>query len=129
MPAARSGTFSRRRFQAQTATERHLVSEELIAYLSWLIYVAAFKDKTGLQHEAFYNTKVAYLKAAAPRWRSDLFIELQAWYDQYPASKKRSRSSASGPVEEVLECVRTYNMDDADNFVDPLEDAPAAMGR
>ena len=110
-------------------TERHLVSEELIAYLSWLIYVAAFKDKTGLQHEAFYNTKVAYLKAAAPRWRSDLFIELQAWYDQYPASKKRSRSSASGPVEEVLECVRTYNMDDADNFVDPLEDAPAAMGR
>ena len=109
-------------------TERHLISEELIAYLSWLIYVAAFKNKTGLQHEVFYNTKVAYLKSAAPRWRSDLFIELQAWYEQHPPSKKRSRSSA-GAVEEVSEFVRTYNNDDADNFVDPLEDPPAAVGR
>ena len=58
----------------------------------------------------------------------DLFIELQAWYEQHPPSKKRSRSSA-GAVEEVSEFVRTYNNDDADNFVDPLEDPPAAVGR
>ena len=95
------------------------------------MYAPDFKEVAGLHQVAFYNTKVAYQKAAVPRWRAGLLNELHALYDQYPASKKRSRSSASGPVEEVLECVRTYNMDDADNFVDPLleQPQPQALGR
>ncbi len=32
-------------------TERHLISEELIAFLSWIIYVAAYKTSTGLANE------------------------------------------------------------------------------
>ena len=36
-------------------TDKFLVSAELIAYLKWLIYVAAFKDRSNLPHEVFYR--------------------------------------------------------------------------
>ena len=45
-------------------TDKFLVSAELIGsgYLKWLIYVAAFKDRTGLNHEEFYSKEVAFMK-------------------------------------------------------------------
>ena len=111
-------------------TERHLISEELIAYLSWIIYVAAFKNSTGLVHEVFYNTKVTYLKAVGPLWRLELFIQVEAWYQQYQPrpSKKRRRSFAGAVVEVVAEFVLTFKVVDADNFVDPLQPRPPGMG-
>ena len=42
-------------------TEKFPVSEDLIAYLKWLIYVAAFKDGGNADHVAFYNKEVAFL--------------------------------------------------------------------
>ena len=42
-------------------TEKYLVSSELIAYLKWLIYVAAFKDRGNVDHLLFYNKELAYL--------------------------------------------------------------------
>lgn len=49
-------------------TNKYLVSAELIGFLMWLIYVAPFKDRGNVEHEVFYNTKVAYLKSAEPQW-------------------------------------------------------------
>jgi len=109
--------------------ERHLISEELIAYLHWIIYVAAFKNRAGLFHEVFYNTKVAYLRSAGSRWRSELYIQLDAWYQRYPPGKKRSRSSAGKIVEEVGDFVRAFKVVDADEFVDPLAEPPQVVGR
>ena len=86
------------------------------------MYVAAFKDRSNVAHEIFYNTKVAYLKSAAPRWRTDLYMELAAWYEKYPPSKKRGRSSGAKVVDDVGEFVRAYKIVDLDEFVDPLQD-------
>ena len=53
-----------RRFLAQSCMS--VLSEKLIAFLCWIIYLAAFKTCASLAQEVFYNTKVAHLKAA---WR------------------------------------------------------------
>ena len=53
-----------RRFLAQSCMS--VLSEKLIAFLGWIIYLAAFKTCASLAQEVFYNTKVAHLKAA---WR------------------------------------------------------------
>ena len=37
-------------------TDEHVISEELVAYLMWLIYVAAFKDSSNVAHQITYNT-------------------------------------------------------------------------
>ncbi len=103
-------------------TDKHVISEELVAYLMWLIYIAAFKDRSNVPHEVFYNTKVAYLRSAALRWRTDLYIKLAAWYEKYPPSKKRSRSSGATVVDDVGEFVRAYKIVNLDEFVDPLQD-------
>ena len=65
------------------STDKFLVSAELIGsgYLKWLIYVAAFKDRTGLNHEEFYSKEVAFMKHPNnlnQQWRGHLFKELEA---------------------------------------------------
>ena len=42
-------------------TETYLVSAKLIAYLKWLIYLAAFKDCSNVDHLLYYNKEVAFL--------------------------------------------------------------------
>ena len=42
-------------------TEKYVVSAELIAYLKWLIYVAAFKDSSNVDHVRFYNKELLFL--------------------------------------------------------------------
>ena len=49
-------------------TDNFLVSAELIAYLKWLIYVAAFKDSSTLQHELYYQKQVVMFNQNA-QWR------------------------------------------------------------
>ena len=44
--------------------DKFLVSAELIAYLKWLIYVAAFKDRATLQNEVFYRRELAMFKGS-----------------------------------------------------------------
>jgi hypothetical protein len=39
-------------------TDQNLISTELIAYLKWLICVAAYEDDSTLPHEEFYQKQV-----------------------------------------------------------------------
>jgi hypothetical protein len=39
-------------------TELDLIGPQLIAYLKWLIYVAAYEDRFTLAHEEFYQKQV-----------------------------------------------------------------------
>jgi hypothetical protein len=45
-------------------TDQHLISKGLIAYLKWLIYIAAYEDRSTVAHVEFYQIK-------------DLFIGIQ----------------------------------------------------
>ena len=53
------------RFMTQTNTSS---AATLIAYLKWLIYVAAFRDRGNVAHEHYYNTEVANLNSAGAQW-------------------------------------------------------------
>jgi hypothetical protein len=79
------------------ATEKHLVSPELMAYLKWLIYTAPFKDPfaqpRGNQHTQFYFDWVATFADKEKVFRQRLHEALDIWYGRFPATKKRSRSS------------------------------------
>ena len=58
-------------------SDKYLVSAEIVAYLKWLIYIAAFKERGNLGHEVFYSTELAFLKKPANvQWRSFLCAEL-----------------------------------------------------
>ena len=85
-------------------TDKFLVSAETIAYLKWLIYVAAFKERGNVGHEVFYNKELAFLNhPRSARWRSFLCAELLEWYIQFPSFKKRKSRSSSAPVHGVVE--------------------------
>ena len=69
--------------------DNYLVSEELIGYIKWLIYVAAFKDRGGMALQALYAKYVARLNLPqSRRWMGQLFLVLQAWYDDYNPAKR-----------------------------------------
>ena len=104
-----------------------VISPELIAYLKWLIYVAAYEDRSLVEHEQFYQDQVAFYRNPAyyKIWRSLLYQELHAWYQEHPRSSKKRKScgKASGHVAVVN---RTFqHMDD---FVDLLDDDGGAGG-
>ena len=101
-------------------SDKYLVSAEIVAYLKWLIYIAAFKERGNVAHEVFYNTELAYLKKPENgRWRSFLCAELLEWYKEFPPSKKRKSRSSGQPIVEIVEVTRV--MKNVDGFVDPLE--------
>jgi hypothetical protein len=111
-------------------TDKYLVSEHLIAYLKWLIYVAAFKDRSTLPHEDFYGDVLAMFKGSG-QWRGRLYNELEAWYKDFQPSKRRRSHGASTSRENNANSTRVFV--DLDDFVDPLNpqaaagaDAPAA---
>ena len=109
-------------------TDKFLVSAELIAYLKWLIYVAAFKERSGLNHEEFYAKEVAFLNHPNNKQcRGLLFKALEAWYAEFKPTKKRARKSAGKAVEGVCidENRRFFNVD---GFEDPFEDGAPAAG-
>jgi len=105
-------------------TEKYLVSSELIAYLKWLIYVAAFKDRGNVDHLLFYNKELAYLNHPSnKRWRGFLYTALDAWYSEFKPSKKRKGRSSGGAGAEaiVVDGDRRF-LDNIDDFPDPLDD-------
>ena len=116
-----------------------VLGEKLIAFLSWIIYLAVFKTCASLAQEVFYNTKVAHLKAACRcrdhgGGRSSSFRSKPGTTGKgtrHASSELLPRTSSSnfflGAVEEVSEFARTYIVN-TNNFVDPLEDPPAAIG-
>jgi hypothetical protein len=113
-------------------TDRQLISPELIAYLKWLIYVAAYEDRSTLAHVEFYQKQVALFQNPATYkiWRSLLYKELDEWYKEHPPTKKRkSYGAASGSPSVVAD----YQIRNVDNFVDLLDDdvdvAGAPAGR
>ena len=108
--------------------DKYLVSAELIGYLKWLIYTAAFKDSTDLNHEEFYIKEVKFLNHPQNKtWRGHLYTALEAWYTEFKPTKKRSRRSGPKPVEafDIDDDGRVF-MDDLDTFNDPLAEPPAA---
>ena len=109
-------------------TDKYLVSAELIAYLKWLIYVAAFKDRSNVQHELFYRQELAMFKDSE-QWRSQLYVELEAWYKDFQPSKRRKVNTRAVTAMDVVAVRRFKQMDE---FVDLLADdatAAAAGGR
>jgi len=101
-------------------TDKFLVSAETIAYLKWLIYVAAFKERGNVAHEVFYNKELAFLNhPRSARWRSFLCAELLQWYILFPSFKKRKSRSSSASVQVVVYVDRVFK--DVDGFQDPLE--------
>ena len=101
-------------------TDHDLVSAELIAYLKWLIYVAAYEDRSQLEHVKFYNDELIFLQHPNNRqWRGRLYTALEEWYSEHPPTKKR-RSNIGGAERPTGDNVnRRLNIDD---FVDPLAD-------
>ena len=108
-------------------TDKYLVSAELIGYLKWLIYTAAFKDRTDLNHEEFYIKEVKFLNHPQNKtWRRHLYTALDAWYTEFKPTKKRAHRSGPKPVEALAIDDDRGFMEDVDNFVDPFADPPAA---
>jgi hypothetical protein len=93
-----------------------------------LIYTAAFKDRTDLNHEEFYIKEVKFLNHPQNKtWRGHLYTALEAWYTEFKPTKKRSRRSGPIPVEafDIDDDGRVF-MDDLNTFNDPLAEPPAA---
>ena len=106
-------------------TDKFLVSAELIAYLKWLIYVAAFKDRSSVQHDLYYQRELAKFSRST-QWRGMLFIVLDAWYKDFQPSKKRRSNNY-----RAVSVVDVDGVDDfkyIDNFVDPLAQPARAPG-
>ena len=76
--------------------ERHVVSPELMAYLKFLIYTAAFKDpladKRGAEHVQYYLRWTLTFAAHEDVYRKQLLEALEIWYDMFPPTKRRARS-------------------------------------
>ena len=95
--------------------EKYLVSAKLIAYLKWLMNVAAFKDCGNVDH--LHNKQVAFLNHPNNQlWRELLYTALDAWYSKFsgkPSKKQKGRFSCGTWVDFFT------NIDD---FFDPLAD-------
>jgi hypothetical protein len=78
-------------------SDQHLISQELIAYLKWLIHVAAYNDRSTLAHAVFYQKQVLLYQNPAnyKMWRSQLYKELDEWYKEHLPSKKRKIHGAA----------------------------------
>jgi len=75
--------------------EKYLVSAKLIAYLKWLMNVAAFKDCGNVDHLLYYNKQVVFLNHLNNQlWRELLYTALDAWYSKFsgkPSKKQKGR--------------------------------------
>ena len=114
-------------------TDKYLVSAEIIAYLKWLIYVAAFKDRGNVAHELFYNKELGFLKKpSSAQWRAQLYKALEGWYNDFKPSRKRKSVARAANSEDVVDVDRVFKH--VDNFDDnpwgadagPADDGPLA---
>ena len=84
-----------------------------------MIYVAAFKEHTGLNLEEFYSKEFMFLNHPNNKqWRGHLFKALEAWYTKFKPFKKSACKSAGKAADGVgLDDDRDFI--DVDNFDNP----------
>jgi hypothetical protein len=92
--------------QDATERERFIIGPELIAYLKWLIYVAAFKDASegerGLINIKFFTDWVNEIFSKEKGYRKLLLEELQICYTKHPTTKKRGRESIEQDLSRLV---------------------------
>ena len=78
-------------------TEKYLVSAELIAYLKWLIYVAAFKDRGNVNHVRFYNND-------NKRWKGSSTMRSMPGTpsSSHPRNAREGPAAAQGLMQLIL---------------------------
>jgi hypothetical protein len=83
--------------QDATEREKFIIGPELIAYLKWLIYTAAFKDPSagerGVPNIKFFTDWVQEIFSKEQGYRKLLLEELKIWYTKHLPAKKRGRDS------------------------------------
>jgi ubiquitin len=109
-------------------TDQDLIGQQLIAYLKWLIYVAAYEDRSTLAHQEFYQKQIVIFKNPETYkvWRTLLYKELNEWYTDHPqASKKRKRTGGASRIVDVVVGGDEYLNE---NFVDLLDNLKSGAG-
>jgi hypothetical protein len=115
----------------QDATEREklIIGAELIAYLKWLIYTAAFKDPSagerGILNNKFSTDWVQEIFSKEQGYRKFLLEELQIWYTKPPPAKKRGRDS----IEQGLPRLEPGNVITLDDWELENDDDDDVAGR
>ena len=113
------------------AKEKRIVSPELIAYLKWLIYTAAFKDPfvepRGAIHRQFYLDWVDFFASKEDSFRQRLKEHLEIWYAKFPAGKKHGRSSRADNIPRANRR-RSASLDDPDIQDDEVAGPRPAVG-
>ena len=88
-----------------------------------MIYVAAFKERTGLNLEKFYSKEFAFLNHPNNKQRRGHLFKatLASWYTEFKPTKKCARKSARTTADGVgIDDDRDFiNIDNLDN---PLAD-------
>lgn len=82
-----------------------IVNSKTIAYLKWLIYIAAFKDEKFrclIDDSQFYVAQCKTLEAAENNfWKEDLLDELETWYQAHPPTSKKRKSTLQNEFTNV----------------------------
>ena len=118
----------------QDATEREkmIIGPELIAYLKWLIYTAAFKDPSagerGVPNIKFFTDWVQEIFSKEQGYRKLLLEELQIWYAKHQPAKKRGRDSIEQDLPRLVPG-NVITLDDWELENDDDDDAGRASGR
>jgi hypothetical protein len=110
-----------------------LVSADILAYLKWLIYTAAFKEPTleprGSIHEKFYKAWRRAFRSSEDVIRKKLKKMLEVWYAKHPPTRKnagRKSDFAEHSDEEKAPVIKIYHDSDDDTDRDDLP--PSAEG-
>ena len=86
--------------------EKFVISPELIAYLKWLIYTAAFKDPSdgerAQSHADFFTQWVGEVIGKEKGYRQLLYDELKIWYGKHPTTKKRGHGSMEPDLSRMM---------------------------
>jgi hypothetical protein len=112
-------------------TDQDRIGQQLIAYLKWLIYVAAYEDSSMLAHEEFYQKQIVIFQNPETYkvWRTLLYKELDEWYNDHPpASKKHKSTGGASRIADVVVGGDEFLKVDIDNFVDLLDDDESGAG-
>ncbi len=109
-----------------------LVSADILAYLKWLIYTAAFKEPTleprGSIHENFYKAWRRAFRSHEDIIRRKLRKMLEVWYAKHPPTRKNGRKSdfAEHSDEEQVPVIKIYH--DSDDDTDRDDHQSSAEG-
>jgi len=82
-----------------------IVGPKTVAYLKWLIYIAAFKDEKCrglLEDMQFYVAQVKALEAPENDfWKEELLEELEIWYEAHPPTSKKRKNNILNEFNNV----------------------------